>query len=215
MLRWPRSGSPPFYAAVMAQLADLKMPLHIHTTPNEIADAVPFEQDTAPRRYEPSRRRGWQAAADGPRVQGVSRPLHRQVQSRALLRGSFDLAVTRFSGREAPPHPGGVPNSRLGGARSLLARGQQRRLLAGRPSRVSGVLLVRVSRPRGFAAAKPPRRGVVLDCAGRVPPALRRRPHPTSPDETLLEFLQSTYEAAANPGEVAARSRWAGQLGPS
>ena len=58
-----------FYAAVMAQLADLKMPLHIHTTPNEIADAVPFEQDTAPRRYEPEQAtRLWQGLLQMDRV---------------------------------------------------------------------------------------------------------------------------------------------------
>ena len=69
--------------------------------------------------------------------------------------GSFDLAVTRFSGRPAPQHPGGVPHlPGLGHARGLLARGQQLRLLAGRRVAPEPVFYAYAyPEPPGFSAA--------------------------------------------------------------
>ena len=102
-----------FYAAVMAALAELGVPVRIHTMPNEIPDAIPFEQDREHAAYDPAAAHALlaRARAGRPRLQGVFRagfvgkcsPVH-------FFWGSFDLAVTRFSGRAAPPHPGGVPN---------------------------------------------------------------------------------------------------------
>ena len=84
----------------------------IHGRPNEIPDAVPFATDTAPRPYDA----GAVARYHGALLRivpvferfrtgflGKASPVH-------LFWGSFDLAVTRFSGRAAPPHPGGIPN---------------------------------------------------------------------------------------------------------
>ena len=87
------------------------LPSSFHGTPNEIADALPFAEDHAPRVYHP-------ASAERLRdmlalivpifeqfragFSGKASPVH-------FFWGSFDLAVTRFSGRVAPPHPGGVP----------------------------------------------------------------------------------------------------------
>ena len=94
--------------------------------------------------------------------------------------GSFDLAVTRFSGRTAPPHPGRHSQSaRRGHPRSLFARGQQCRLLARRRrDRLSGVLLVRLSDARGLRDGAGSAGGGVLPRATRrVHPALRCRAH--------------------------------------
>lgn len=84
----------------------------IHGSPNELPDAVPFAEDMTPRPYDAeaiSRYHGallrmtpvFERFRTG--FLGKSSPVH-------LFWGSFDLAVTRFSGRAAPPHPGGIPN---------------------------------------------------------------------------------------------------------
>ena len=95
----------------VAMLDRHRLPSSFNGTPNEVADAVPFAADHAPRAYEPAsaeRLRDMLAlivpifetfrAGFG----GKASPVH-------FWWGSFDLAVTRFSGRAAPPHPGGVP----------------------------------------------------------------------------------------------------------
>src|SRR5262249_32865358 len=101
-----------FYAAVMAILDDLDLPVRIHTTPNEIPDAIPFEQDRQHAAYDPvAVARFRQVLIEIDRVFktfrarfiGKCSPVH-------FFWGSFDMAVSRFSGRPAPPHPGGVPN---------------------------------------------------------------------------------------------------------
>ena len=101
-----------FYAEVMARLKRLGIDVHIWTMPSEIEGALPFEQDRTHAQYDPAMaHRFWQALLQADRVLKVFRsrfvakasPVH-------FFWGSFDLAVTRFSGRTAPP-PGGVtPN---------------------------------------------------------------------------------------------------------
>lgn len=107
----PRSVAD-FYQAVMAALADLNIAVRIHTTPNEIADAIPFEQDETHGAYDAdAAQRFWRVLLQCDRVfrefrshfAGKVSPVH-------FFWGSFDLAVTRFSGRPAPEHAGGVPN---------------------------------------------------------------------------------------------------------
>ena len=117
--------------------------------------------------------------------------------------GSFDLAVTRFSGRTAPPHPGGAPNvGRLGDARGLFARGVELRLLARqRRLRPRRVLLPTPIRSR---RASPTRRcadggRVTTPALERVHPALRRGARRRRPGRRrCCDFLQATYEAAAD-----------------
>ena len=80
-----------FYAAVMAALADLEVPVRIHTTPNEIPDAIPFEQDRQHAAYDAAAvTRFWRALIQVDRVFKVFRArLHRQVQPGALLLGQL------------------------------------------------------------------------------------------------------------------------------
>ena len=98
------------------ELADMLRGLGVETSidggPNEVEVSVPFAEDTAPRQWDAEVvARLYRAFADAARVLyqfrtgfvGKSSPVH-------LFWGSFDLAVTRFSGREAPLHPGGFPN---------------------------------------------------------------------------------------------------------
>jgi hypothetical protein len=101
-----------FYARVMAKLEAAGTPVVIDTLPNEIPDAIAFPDDRAQRVYQPAVARDfWRALVKADQVfklfrtgfLGKASPVH-------FFWGSFDLAVTRFSGRPAPPHPGGVPN---------------------------------------------------------------------------------------------------------
>ena len=191
-----------FHAAVMAALAELGVPVRIHTTPNEIPDAIPFEQDRVHAAYDPAAAaRFWQALVQVARVFGVFRarfigkcsPVH-------FFWGSFDLAVTRFSGRAAPPHPGGVPNMPDWVAREAYSHEVSS---AGFwPGNVTYPEAVFYSyaypEPHGFRDAP------VQPAAARFDTTLGEFVLPydavrtsADPDAALLAFLQSTYEAAA------------------
>ena len=101
-----------FHAAVMAALAELGIDVEIDEMPSELPDPIRFSQDTRHASYDPAAvRRFFQILVNVDRVfkqfrtgfLGKASPVH-------FFWGSFDLAVTRFSGRRAPRHPGGVPN---------------------------------------------------------------------------------------------------------
>ncbi len=101
-----------FYAGFMARLARLGIDVHIWTMPCEIADAIAFDKDKANCTYDPAAAQKFflqlvqidrvMKAFRAPFI-GKASPVH-------FFWGSFDLAVTRFSGRAAPPHPGVAPN---------------------------------------------------------------------------------------------------------
>jgi hypothetical protein len=100
------------YAVLMAALGELGIRVRIRTMPCEIVDAIPFDQDHAHTAYDRVyANRFWRVLASTQQVMahfrtgflGKVSPVH-------FFWGSFDLAVTRFSGRRAPRHPGGVPH---------------------------------------------------------------------------------------------------------
>ena len=104
-----------FYGEFESSLKGLGLEVKIWTTPVEVPDPVPFERDEAHKSYDPEyANRFWRALVQSERVfqrfrsgfAGKSSPVH-------FFWGSFDLAVTRFSGRRAPEHPGapGVADS--------------------------------------------------------------------------------------------------------
>lgn len=101
-----------FYEAVMSALKELHYDVKILTQPSEIVDGIPFEKDTVHASYDAEyAHRFWRVLVQADRqlrefradFLGKSSPVH-------FFWGSFDLAVTRFSGRRAPEHPGGVPH---------------------------------------------------------------------------------------------------------
>lgn len=101
-----------FYNEVFTHLNDLGIAVTINAIPNEIADAIPFYNNTAPAVYSQAHATALHKAflhcADvmlqfRAEYKGKSSPVH-------FFWGSFDLAVSRFSGRSAPLHPGGIPN---------------------------------------------------------------------------------------------------------
>lgn len=107
----PRSVAD-FHAEFRRRLDDLGIDVPISATPVEIVDAIPFAADTTHASYDAAAMTDfWRSLVSADRVMsafradftGKNSPVH-------FFWGAFDLAVTRFSGRSAPPHPGGVPN---------------------------------------------------------------------------------------------------------
>jgi hypothetical protein len=101
-----------FYRRVMALMEQLGVAVRIHEMPNELPDAIPFSEDRIHRAYDAAAaHRFWRVLIQADRVLklfrsgflGKASPVH-------FFWGSFDLAVTRFSGRRAPLHPGGIPH---------------------------------------------------------------------------------------------------------
>jgi len=101
-----------FYSEFMSRLRRLGIDVHIWTTPSEIENAVPFEQDRTHAQYDPVfAQRFWRALLQADRVMKAFRARFiGKVSPVHFFWGSFDLAVTRFSGRVAPPLTGTSPN---------------------------------------------------------------------------------------------------------
>ena len=104
-----------FYHALMTSLDSIGLPVTINKKPNEVEKPIPFPEDRVHSSYDAdAANRYWRLLYQVDRVfndfrsrfSGKSSPVH-------FFWGSFDLAVTRFSGREAPDHPGGLPNMPL------------------------------------------------------------------------------------------------------
>ena len=189
-----------FYQATMAALAELGLAVDIRRMPCEIPDAVAFNEDHAPRAYDPDAARAyWRAMLQVQRVfllfrsrfVGKCSPIH-------LFWGSFDLAVTRFSGRDAPPHPGGMPHVPDAVAREAYCREVSS---AGfwpgidHPTFYSYAYPV----PDGFGLAKVGPEAAMFDTQlGEFLMPYDAVRSSANPDTALLAFLQSTYEAAAD-----------------
>lgn len=101
-----------FYLRFIGCLKKLEINAHIDTHPNETTDSIPFDKDKIHCTYVPEKaHRAWQVMVRANNVMnifrsefvGKSSPVH-------FFWGSFDLAVTRFSGRSAPEHPAGIPH---------------------------------------------------------------------------------------------------------
>jgi hypothetical protein len=192
-----------FYAELMACLQGLNIHVHIWTMPSEIADAVPFERDEANAAYDPVWvGRFWQALSQSDRVLkqfrarfiGKVSPVH-------FFWGSFDMAVTRFSGRPAPPHPGtpGVADHIVREAYSheVSSCGFWPGKGLGEPAFYSYAY----PEPAGYpdAPVRPDAAYYSGELHEFVLPydAVRRS---DAPDEAVLQFLESTYAAAADLG---------------
>jgi hypothetical protein len=191
-----------FYARLMAELTRLGVPVRISRRPCEIADAVPFDQDETHRAYDPEQaQRFWRVLVQTERVfatfrarfRGKSSPVH-------FFWGAPDLAVTRFSGRTAPQHPGGVPALPDWVAREAYSHEVSSAGFwpGGGPVPYAAFYAYAYPEPAGYTAAKvePAAAFYSTDLHEFLLPydAVRQS---TSPDDTLLAFLQSTYDAAA------------------
>jgi hypothetical protein len=193
-----------FHRELLAALRGLGIDVRIDTMPQEIPDPIRFELDGIHAAYDPEyARRFWLALVQSDRVLarfrsdyvGKTSPVH-------FFWGSFDLALTRFSGRPAPPHPG-VP-----GVADFVTRDAYSHEVhsvgfwpGGPPGSDALFYAYAYPRPPGFAAAaaRPDAASWSAELGEFVLPyeAVRRSP---SPDDALLEFCRSTYDAAATLG---------------
>lgn len=194
-----------FYRAVMRALADLGAPTVIHPRPNELPDATPFAADEARASYDPAAAHAfWRALVQADRVLGRFRagfvgkcsPVH-------FFWGSFDLAVTRFSGRPAPPHPGGVPHLPDRVVREAYSHEVSSAGFwpGGGAVPYPAFYSYAYPEPAGFkdAAVRPKEAFYSPDLKEFVLPyeAVRTA---ADPDDLLLGFLEDTYRAAADLG---------------
>jgi hypothetical protein len=195
-----------FHAGVLRLLAEAGHEVRIHGAPNEVDPATPFREDKAVHAYDPdSAGRLFRALLAADRVFHLFRSSFLgKVSPVHLFWGSFDLAVTRFSGRPAPLHPGGFPN--LPDRITREAYSHEVSSAGFWPGSASGGPPIFYSyaypSPEGFAAARVEPEAArwdegygefVLDYD-----AVRTA---KDPDETLLRFLQTTYAAAADLGQ--------------
>jgi hypothetical protein len=194
-----------FYRQLMHELDRLDLHVDIHTCPNEIAEPVRFDHDEAPRPYDAGyAARYWRVLVQADRVLKVFRarflgkcsPVH-------YFWGSPDLAVTRFSGRAAPEHPGGIPHlpdwvTRDAYSHEVSSGGFWP---GGGPMPDAAFYAYAYPEPAGFAdaAVRPDAAFYHRELREFVLPydAVRTA---SDPDAVLLGFLQSTYDAAADLG---------------
>ena len=194
-----------FYARLMRALDELELPVRISKKPNEIADAIAFDRDEIHRAYDPEyASRFGRILVQADRVMKIFRarfigkcsPVH-------FFWGAPDLAVTRFSGRPAPAHPGGVPNLPDAIAREAYSHEVSSCGFwpGGGPVAYPAFYAYAYPEPDGFSQAPVRPDGAFYSAELRefLLPYDRVR-ESADPDRTLLEFLQSTYEAAANLG---------------
>jgi hypothetical protein len=201
----PRSVAE-FYQETMAALGSLGMPVTIWTTPVEVPDRTPFENDQKHAAYDPEyAQRFWRILVQVSRVLtefrsrfiGKVSPVH-------FFWGAFDLAVTRFSGRPAPSHLG-VPNC----ARFVMVEAYSHEVSScgfwpgGGPVNEPVFYAYAYPEPQGFKDyhIKPAEAFYHTEMSEFLLPYDVVRTA-KSPDEVLLSFLQSTYEAAAT------RAKW-------
>jgi hypothetical protein len=192
-----------FHAAIMADLSALGIQVAIDEMPNELPEPIRFSQDTGHASYDPDAvARFFRILVNADRVfkqfrtgfLGKASPVH-------FFWGSFDLAVTRFSGRRAPRHPGGVPH--LPDEVACEAYSHEVSSAGFWPG--SGAIdypafySYAYPEPAGFRGTKVrPDAAFFSEALGEFILPYDAVRNAAAPDQALLDFLQSTYEAAAN-----------------
>jgi hypothetical protein len=191
-----------FYSEYLKVLRSLDISIRIMDRPVEVEVAIPFAEDTEHASYDQdAANRWWRIMVQTDRVlkrfrgrfEGKSSPVH-------FFWGSFDMAATRFSGRDAPLHPGGAPNC----PDYVMQEAYSRECSScgfwpGGGTQEAAFYSYAYPEPAGYSAY------VVRPSAAYYDPTLREFILPydalrnaDSPDDALLEFVQSTYEAAAD-----------------
>ncbi|HXU37005.1 MAG TPA: DUF5996 family protein [Blastocatellia bacterium] len=193
----PRSVAD-FYGDVIGTLGSLGIVVHIHARPDEVAEPIPFDEDQKHASYDAEyANRFWRMLVQADRVFkqfrarfiGKCSPVH-------FFWGSFDLAVTRFSGRPAPERSGADAITREAYSHEVISHG----LWPGGGA---------VGAPMFYSYTAPAPAGLekasIGPSAGFYSTEMSEFLLPydevrkaDAPDEMLLEFMQSTYEAGAN-----------------
>jgi uncharacterized protein DUF5996 len=192
-----------FYARLLEQMATLDLHVKIYGKPNEIADPIPFAEDNTHRAYDREyANRFWRVLVQADRVLkefrarfiGKCSPVH-------LFWGAPDIAVTRFSGRVAPEHPGGIPNlpdwvTREAYSHEVSSCGFW---AGGGAISYPAFYSYAYPEPAAFAQATvKPEAAFYSNDLREFILAYDVVRQAEDPDAVLLDFLQTTYEAAAN-----------------
>lgn len=193
-----------FYRVTVSLLREHGIDVDIFTRPVEVQDAIPFEEDELHASYDRAAVHDfWLALVQSGRVLsdfrarfiGKASPVH-------FFWGAFDLAVTRFSGRLAPRHPGGAPNC----ADWVMEEAYSHELSSagfwpGAGLGEAAFYAYAYPEPKGFRErAVAPGDAYFHHALGEFILPYEAVRTARDPDGTLLDFLQTTYEAAANPG---------------
>ncbi|HEV2265256.1 MAG TPA: DUF5996 family protein [Stellaceae bacterium] len=193
-----------FYRRVIALLNEIGVAVAVNEMPNEVANPIRFSQDHSHATYDDAAaHRFWRALVQADRVfklfrsgfVGKASPVH-------FFWGSFDLAVTRFSGRKAPPHPGGVP-----GLPDAVAREAYSHAVSSAGFWPGNDVFPRAAfysyaypEPAGFCS-RPVTTGATFDVTlGEFILPYDTVRDAAEPDALLLDFLATTYAAAADAG---------------
>jgi hypothetical protein len=195
-----------FYRAVMTALTDLGIPVAINDRPCEIAGAIPFSQDRVHAAYDPEyAHRFWQVLLRSDHVMkrfrtgflGKCSPVH-------FFWGSFDLAVTRFSGRAAPPFTAKMP----GLASEVMREAYSHEVSSagfwpgGNGTDFAAYYSYAYPTPAGFReSAVQPGAASFSEALGEFLLPYEAVRTAADPEAALLAFLQSTYEAAARAAD--------------
>lgn len=199
----PRSVAD-FHGRLLEELGRLGYPMAIHGRPNELPDPIPFAEDQVHAHYDPeAANRFWRALVSADRVFrdfrgefiGKCSPVH-------LFWGAMDLAVTRFSGRRAPEHPGGIPYlpdwiTREAYSHEVSSAG----FWPGGPTQPAIFYSYAYPEPEGFREASVGPEGATWSEELQefvLPYEVVRSA--ADPEATLMGFLRSTYERAAELG---------------
>ena len=196
-----------FYRKVMTALDGLGTPVRIWPVPCEIPNCIPFEEDRTHNAYDPEyAQRFWRVLLQTARVFTILRARFiGKVSPVHLFWGALDLACTRFSGRTAPEHPSmpGLPDrvTRDAYSHEVSSCG----FWPGAPAGAGSPLIDAMFYSYAYPEPEGYRQTPIAPAAARFDPGLGEFMLPyeamrqsADPDATLLEFLQSTYEAAAN-----------------
>ena len=188
---------------LVAMLDSHGLPAKFHGKPNEIADVVPFAEDVVPREYRPDSADRLHAALA--RIVPIFERFRAGFQGKAspvhFFWGSFDLAVTRFSGRQAPPHPGGVP-----GLPDRITREAYSHEVSSAGFWPGGVTAAQpifysyaYPEPDGFRTASvAPAAATFDETLGEYVLPYEQVRRSAIPETELMAFLQSSYDAAAD-----------------
>ncbi len=195
-----------FYNAVFEKLKKLEIDVEIFTMPSELADAVPFEDDYSHRSYDEARMVDcWRALVYihtvftrfRSRFTGKVSPVH-------FFWGAFDLAVTRFSGRDAPLHTGSAPNM----PDRVMQEAYSKEVSScgfwpGSDAFPEAAFYsYAYPAPEGFAAHPVKPEGAFFsEELGEFILPYSIVQQSANPEKALMDFLQSTYEAAANAAQ--------------
>ena len=198
----PRSVAE-FYGELMAVLNELDLPVRISGKPNEVDPAIPFREDREHASYDPDHaNRCWRILAQTERVMKTFRsPFIGKCSPTHFFWGAFDLALTRFSGRLAPQHPGGIPNFPDWVAREAYSHEVSSCGFwpGSGPVAMPAYYAYTYPEPPGFrdAPVLPAQAFYSRDLGEFILPydAVRTA---DDPDRALLSFFQSTYDAAAD-----------------